>query len=225
MSEAGYGVSADNAESIRTLLAQQIASGSLQPGHRLLAERELGRRFGAGRHTVRKALESLEADGLIVRTVGRGTFVTGAVRGPGSLAESSPRDILEARLLLEPEVIRLAALNATRADLHAMETCLKRSEAARAHEEFERWDSALHQAIVRATHNSALEQMFEAIQAARQDVHWGKLKRSTDTAENRAAYREQHGGIVAALHERDGELAGERMREHLRTVRFNMLGI
>ena len=57
------------------LLRQQIASGELVPGTRLPGEHELADRYGISRATVRQALSTLAAEGVIRRQAGSGTFV------------------------------------------------------------------------------------------------------------------------------------------------------
>lgn len=56
-------------------LRRDILSGALPPGARLPNEYELADVYGVARVTVRSALASLERDGLVVVTRGRGTFV------------------------------------------------------------------------------------------------------------------------------------------------------
>lgn len=58
-------------------IEQAIADGRLAPGDRLPAERALAEEHGVSRMTVRQALQSLEARGLLRRTIGRngGSFV------------------------------------------------------------------------------------------------------------------------------------------------------
>jgi GntR family transcriptional regulator len=58
-------------------IEQAIARGRLAPGDRLPAERALAEQHGVSRMTVRQALQSLEARGLLHRTIGRngGSFV------------------------------------------------------------------------------------------------------------------------------------------------------
>ena len=65
---------------IEEQLADRIASGALREGERLPAERELADALRVSRMTVRQALASLAARGLVERGVGRGTFVRGAGR-------------------------------------------------------------------------------------------------------------------------------------------------
>ncbi len=78
---------------LETLLRQNISSGKWSIDHRLPSEAELGSEYGVSRITVRQALASLEADGLLRREAGRGTFVkqvptfTGTLKLEGSLDE------------------------------------------------------------------------------------------------------------------------------------------
>jgi DNA-binding GntR family transcriptional regulator len=60
---------------IEEQLAERIASHELAAGERLPPERELAKGLGVSRMTVRQALSSLDARGLVERGVGRGTFV------------------------------------------------------------------------------------------------------------------------------------------------------
>ena len=62
-------------QQMATSLRLRIASGSLAPGARLPSETELGAAYRVSRITVRKAVEALMAEQLVVRTHGKGTFV------------------------------------------------------------------------------------------------------------------------------------------------------
>ncbi len=64
---------------IESLLRQKIVTGQLEPGERLLTERDLAAGFGVSQITVRTALANLEAEKLIVRRRGKGTFVSPTV--------------------------------------------------------------------------------------------------------------------------------------------------
>ena len=61
-------------QQIREILRNEVVEG-LSPGDRLAAERDLARRFDANRATISRAIASLVTEGLLVRRVGRGTFV------------------------------------------------------------------------------------------------------------------------------------------------------
>jgi GntR family transcriptional regulator len=56
-------------------LLDRIESGELVPGDRLPAERELSDMLSVNRMTVRRALNMLESQGLIIRRQGDGTYV------------------------------------------------------------------------------------------------------------------------------------------------------
>src|SRR5207302_10055783 len=128
------------------LVNQGISDGRWRDGDRLPTERELEKRFGVARNTLRKGMRILAEQGKIVRQVGRGTFVVatdapGDGRGVGAAGEdggdlarrihgASPVEIMELRILIEPAVIELAATRATAGDLAAMLECLRRGEAA-----------------------------------------------------------------------------------------------
>ena len=61
---------------IESLMRQKILTGQLQSGERLPPEKELAAQFGVSQITVRTALANLEAENLITRMRGKGTFVT-----------------------------------------------------------------------------------------------------------------------------------------------------
>jgi GntR family transcriptional regulator len=61
---------------VRDALAERIASGGLLPGAAIPSEGDLAREIGVSAGTVRKALQMMETDRLIVRQQGRGTFVS-----------------------------------------------------------------------------------------------------------------------------------------------------
>ncbi|MBK7995619.1 MAG: GntR family transcriptional regulator [Blastocatellia bacterium] len=60
---------------IKNRIIEQILAGTLRPGDRLPATRDLARRLGINRSTVTNAYDELLADGLLSSHVGQGTFV------------------------------------------------------------------------------------------------------------------------------------------------------
>ncbi|HEX6001146.1 MAG TPA: GntR family transcriptional regulator [Hyphomicrobiaceae bacterium] len=61
---------------VRDTLVKRIALREWMPGHAIPNENELAREFGVSSGTVRKALELMEAERLIMRRQGKGTFVS-----------------------------------------------------------------------------------------------------------------------------------------------------
>lgn len=213
-------------QSLRSLISDGVARGAFGPGAKLPTERELVDRLNAPRSAVRQALTALEQDGLITRHVGRGTFLADspAVPQPGIPVDTSPAEIMQVRLVLEPQIAPLAAKAATRRDLEEITHALERGGAARDYESFEQWDAVLHRRIAEATHNGLLLNLFDSMNSARKLPVWGGLKSRSSSPDRRRHYHEQHEAVVRALHDRDPLAAGERMREHLVRIHEDLLG-
>lgn len=218
------------AQRVREFILNAAVDGTLAPGAKLPTERELAQRFTVPRNAVRKTLAQLEAEGAITRHVGRGTFLAVA---PGSSAgelpfdgvtHTSPAELMEARLRIEPALAELIVTNATAADFERMETCLDKAERGGTLDEFELWDAALHQALATATHNRFVIRVFDMVTAIRHQAEWGKLKDRIVTPERRIKYQEEHRIIVRALKDRDAERARAAILEHLQHARRNLFG-
>lgn len=69
-------------------LRKQISEGSLDPGSALPSERDLCEMAGLSRVTVRKGIEELINEGVLVRRQGAGTFVARRIEAPGSKLSS-----------------------------------------------------------------------------------------------------------------------------------------
>lgn len=211
---------------LRDLLTSDADGVHFGPGSKLPTERELVQLLSSPRSAVRRALAALERDELVVRHVGRGTFVADdaastRLRAP---ADTSPAEIMQVRSLLEPRIAQLAARAAHGVDLEHIDHCLRRGGAAGDHADFEAWDGELHRAIAGSAHNSLLLHLFETMNAARELPVWGSLKRRSSTPQRRASYHEEHTAIVEALHDRDPAAAGAAMAEHLQQVTAVLLG-
>lgn len=73
-------------------IEELVASGRLQPGKRLPAERTLARLFGVNRSTVIRALEDLEDRGIVQRKRGSGTYAAAGKWGVQSYATLNWRE-------------------------------------------------------------------------------------------------------------------------------------
>ncbi|TSE18677.1 putative HTH-type transcriptional regulator YurK [Tepidimonas alkaliphilus] len=62
-------------QQIKSLLLQSLQRGEWKPGDAIPSEQELAARFKVSQGTVRKAIDELAADNLLVRRQGKGTFV------------------------------------------------------------------------------------------------------------------------------------------------------
>lgn len=207
------------------MLQEGARKGTLLPGEKLPTERALVQQLAAPRSAIRRALSALERDGVIERHVGSGTFLTElALDVDGAPADTSPSEIMQARLLLEPQVATLAARVATQADLDKIGGCLDAGGASDDFASFESWDAQLHRSIAQAAHNGLLLTMFDVLNTTRSLPVWGSLKSRTSTPERRSQYHAEHAQIVEALRDRDADVASRAMRTHLQHVSENLLG-
>jgi len=203
----------------------RIRSGYFAVGSKLPTERELCDTFGAARNAVRQALDALEREGVVSREVGRGTFVT---HGPAAAlgVTVSLEEILEVRLLIEPQIPRLVVNRGSEQDFAAMERCLEGIRNARDWTEYKEWKYELHLNIMRATRNRLLVQIFETIIQARRQEQWG---RSGDTSpipdDARADTIKANRKIVEALRAGDVDVASEAIRRYLNEILASFHGV
>lgn len=210
-----------------------ISDGIWPVGYRLPAERDLVEQFGIARNTLRKVMDQLESEGIITRHVGRGTFVATIPKSiSNNEAESllqrihgaSPAEVMELRLLLEPQFVELAATRSSGRDLQHITHCLEESEKTTTVRDFEYWDGMLHQAILAAAHNNLLTDLYEAINGVRKQPEWESLKQRSLTPERLSHYRAQHRALVNALCQRDAKAASTAVYNHLLEIRNGMIG-
>ena len=237
-------MSAKRGRQLAELIMAESERAGLGPGSRLPTERQLAVDLGVTRSGVRLALAALEADGLISREVGRGTFFSGAAgqafdalrESPGEAAgkaagypapaatDFAPADVMTIRRLLEPQALPLVVMWATARDFAEMERCVAGGDQAVNYEEFETWDLALHRAIMAAAHSPLLAALYSVVESARHGQVWGDLKRRSASSQRRAVYQEDHRAIVTSLRARDADAAIESMRTHLTRVAGHLLG-
>lgn len=157
-------------------LRTQISSGEWPVGMRIPTEPELVRVLGVGRNTVREAVQALMHVGLLERRQGSGTYVTarselaGLVASRLATAETAvdagapvAAEAMEVRHAFEVEAARLAARRRSSADLAALDAALARQQRAWTGGEVDTYveaDAALHEAVVRAAHNSILADLY-----------------------------------------------------------------
>jgi DNA-binding FadR family transcriptional regulator len=227
---------------VKEALRARIADGSWSAGSKLPPERGLAEEFGASRNTIRKAIKSLAEDAYISTTENSRPVVAyvrknqhdsdaeGDDRADSPRATSeayildaSPLEVLEARLVIEPEAVALATLRARSDDIEDMRTALAKSLAAKNLDEFEYWDGQLHQTIFRATRNTALIGYYQAVNQMRNQPSWIALKKKSVTGERQRLYDRQHTAIVTAIINRLPDKAKSAMRAHLESVRKAMM--
>lgn len=201
-------------------LLRQIREGSLKPNDALPTERELMGQFAVGRNTVREAVQSLVARGVIDVRPGRGARVLNATNAAvveavtmsALLAEQTVSDLFDFRALLEGEMAALAAERNTDSDLSAIR------EAQAAHERVAKHGLSVHEVDL-AFHRSIAHVSRNVIYTGVHDALCDLLTRArpaTDTVLGAEDSATEHREILDAISERDPVRSREAMRNHFR---------
>lgn len=213
------------ADAIAARLAQRILDGSLAAGARLPAERRLAESFSASRGTVREALRSLAARGLVSRRVGSGTFV--AHEPPAGTADvseiTSPLELVEVRDAIEPRMARLAVRNATARDVAALERALAEMDRTADPGRFSTADEAFHLRLAEATHNPLIVEIYRRINHVRGHAQWRSIKDKILTPARITAYNGEHRALLAALAHRDTARAEAIVVAHMARARADLV--
>ncbi len=162
------------ADVIASQLEQLILEGSLSPGERLPAERELARQFEVSRPSVREAVQRLEAKQLLVRRQGGGTFVRKTLKSALSeplfeLLNTHPEaqgDLLEFRHALEGIAAFYAAQRGTPQEYAQLQACQQSIAEAQAAQDVKAEAQgvvAFYLAVAEASHNAVVLHLMRAI--------------------------------------------------------------
>jgi DNA-binding GntR family transcriptional regulator len=193
-------------DTVYDVLRRGILDGELAPGHRLRSD-VLANDLAVSRTPVREALRKLESEGLVVASR-HGLVVR-------QLSEQDLTEIFYMREALEGMAARLAAENATRADIDElknlfedMETVAARGDIAALRE----LTGEFHMLVCRASHNARLIQTLQGLLD-----HARQAQSSTLYMAGRPADAlKEHRGLLRAIEKRDPELAEALARQHRR---------
>lgn len=209
-------------------LDELLRSSQLPPQSRLPPERELARQLSVSRMVLRAGLERLEAEGKVWRHVGRGTFVGQRPETPPKnlsfiTANTSPAEVLETRLAIEPQIARAAALRASELQIAEMAVLIQKGRAASDPSTWELWDGQFHRALCVSTGNRLLLSIFDSFNAMRRQKTWSRLRQKALISERRHRYAEQHQKILKAVSSREPAQAEAEMRTHVEEVARSLL--
>ena len=218
-----------SANTITARLVRAIETGVYADGDQLPPERQLAIALGTARSTIRKALDQMEARGLVVRKVGSGTFVnySGPLQATGTEVADlvSPLQLIETRYAVEPYMTRLACIHANRRDIDSFELVLEKIEAGGAdQDQFTHWDMEFHMQLARCSRNPLMLRIYHQINAVRAHAQWNRVKRAILTADKIATYNRQHRAIFEALAQRNVQGAVDVMTAHLDMARSDIVG-
>lgn len=206
-------------EQVSDQLREFIDINQLQPGDRLMTERELAQQLSVGRSSIREAITALRAQGLVDVRHGEGIYL---LRRPEELISSLATELIqthadhpyiwETRQALETQCARLAAVRATPADLDDVEAglVLMAEEIADGKPGLD-GDRKFHTAVATASHNPVLIELLNGIRHSLDRTSESSLTRSGQPQRSLADHRVIQAAIVA----RDADRAGQEMLSHL----------
>jgi DNA-binding GntR family transcriptional regulator len=196
------------AERVYRWLRERILDGTLAGG-RLLSEGEVADAVQVSRTPVREAFLQLAAEGMLELFPKRGALVV-------SVTAAQLREVLVARMLIEPWASREAAARADRAGI-AQRLRRLTAKASRALDRqdvrgFQDADRDFHEQVLAASGNELLAGFYASLRD--RQLRAGTLAVYNDPA-RAATITAQHDAIVDAIERGDGDAAATAMAEHL----------
>ncbi|MFA9422908.1 MAG: FadR/GntR family transcriptional regulator [Sedimentibacter sp.] len=195
-----------------------------KPKDKLPNENKLAEELGVSRTTIREAVKTLVANGILSVERGRGTFVTeqpNAQNDPFGISYLDDKKKLvcnwfEMRLILEPANVRFVVERAS--DEEILEIVKRERESAAliiSGKSYSKADQQFHAAIAKATHNNVIELMLPAIQASIKDAINTAVYVGTDKLSAVNALT-NHRIIADFIEQRDAEGAALAMYCHIK---------
>lgn len=215
----------------QTLLTA-IQQGRFEPGSKLPSDREVAEQLGVARPTAREAILALELIGAITVRHGDGTYISKMHHRPfdaiGPDFGSSPREVMEARIVVEPPVSGLLARHASSLNLDRVQGDL--DAAARLVGDMAALPAFVDLALRFHAHLTGLcpnrilsHVVYDLVDIDRQPL-WALLNQMVlQTKQSRVTVLEEHQRIADAVRVGDPEAAEHVMRAHLHANRRQLL--
>ncbi len=206
------------AEDLARDILEKICDERLAPGTQLPSEAQMVADYGVGRGSLREALRILEIHGIVRIKAGPGggpVVIGPTTQDFGRMATMffqagamTFREVMEARLLLEPMIARLAA---ERRDPKLVEQLLEAETSTKTDETYLRTSSHFHWQVGSMSGNRILNLVTHALE----DVFHDRVKGMLFPPERRGDVVDAHAAIARAIADGDGAAAERLMREHM----------
>jgi GntR family transcriptional repressor for pyruvate dehydrogenase complex len=213
------------ADQIRDL----IERGGFEAGTRLPPERDLAQQLGVSRPSLREALIALDVEGRVEVRSGSGVYVSAAQPDPpqrrtASMGES-PSQLMEARSVIEGEVVILACARVTEEPLARLREIVKGMAAA-----IERrrtpvdLDRQFHMTLAEMSNNAVLSRLVAELFDERHSPISAKLSSRFESPRTGKSALKEHEAILKAIEARDPIAAQAAMRAHLKASAMRWVG-
>jgi len=208
-------------------LIEMIKNKQLKPGDKLDSVEKLANHFDVGRSAIREALSGLRSMELLEMRQGEGTYVkdfdpsrfTLPVTTAFLMKKNDVKELYELRKILEVGTASLAAKVYKEEDLMPIEKALIVMKNAKDNDELAASaDTDFHMAIASATHNQLLINLMSSVSdLLTESIRETRKVLLYSQGRSEKLYLE-HERIFNALKDRDSELAGQCMHDHLEEV-------
>ncbi len=207
-----------------TQMIELIKTEEWKQGERMPGELDLARRFEVSRNCVREALKALGHAGIVESKAGLGTFLArDALRtmnrmelGKSMQDGVSVAELIEARLIIEPQLMKLAAQRATDADIARLEAAVEAADrAVKANQYSVEMGLEFHMLVAQIAGNRVILRLFNSITDELR-LQRGVLILSYLHSKDQLVQLHEHGEILAAIKKRDGRRAAELLTAHLK---------
>lgn len=210
-------------QKVFAFLRDRLIAGSLKPGDRLVSERELATQLGVSRPLVREALRALTMLGIVEIRDRIGTvvtrpdisvlndFFTFALAQQAGMVD----DVMQARIAIECQAVRLACERASIADFERLQRALaKISETIDEADAGGMADFEFHRAIVMASRSETLAVLHNSMAGLLTHSHRSRRELVQAFPSMKAYLIDDHRRIFDAIVARDPERADTTLRRH-----------
>lgn len=198
-------------------LHNAIVSGRFQVGDKLPSEKELCQVFNVSRVPVREALSALELNGLVDSVQGGGVYVKAQAVDAELPQSVEPQDIIRARMVLEPDIAREAALHLDDENRRVLSEILENFRMeSKVGVITKETDRAFHLAVAKASGSTMYAMIMELIFKAMEQEMWELiLSRTIATQKFRDQNNLEHIRICEAILDGRADDAHEFMKSHM----------
>ena len=216
-------------EQVYQLIETQIINGEFVVGDKLPTEKQLSEMYQVSRTVIREAIKALKEKGWVETHVAKGTFVvfnvTKSVQSSFDAAvrmkpEDRFRNLIQVRLILEPEIAALAAVSASQEDIARMRKAVNQMEKVLGEkhnvEAFLIGDFSFHMALAESTGNDLIRMIIAPVVNLMRDsqiYHLSNVQRGDQRSQR------NHKNIMESIEKHHPEDARKYMRAHIIQVR------
>ena len=133
--------------------------------------------------------------------------------------------LIDARVGIERQMIRLAVIHASKRDLELPDGLLGSMESSEEdRDKFSRWDSEFHLQIAKSTRNPLMIHLYETVNEVRGHAQWGAMKNLVLSPKQIRKYNAHHRSMLEGIRNRDTAAAIDAVNEHMELARNDLMG-